>query len=376
MMWGSFATSTMIILLGIARPCVDALSLSAVLVLVRELHPSCFPVHGIWLGTLWFTRLRQYIKIRQTLLLRGSLVPIQVLTHRFHIVEVPTERSIDLQPNTEEKYLLLSAVVAHELRAPRRKHLHCWSQTLPLSETLFQPTGLRASMRNITTVGVKRFRCAEVFFHPRVYEPSDSAEHRPLCSLLLSASPCCHASRKRQRSSSTAVTYAWLVLLVTLQFSLFSRSLFSGPRCQALWWTAGFARDAALRAVFLIFGVRPAVPGIMVVWTKRPLRIRSASGLQVRRPFCIGESDEKVANSYHIIFKPVTVLVFPRSIVCILFWLSTVLLVVRVSGFEHEPESAFFPFPVTFVGQGEVDQQSSKDHCGDRAQGCSHDKSR
>ena len=48
----------------------------------------------------------------------------------------------------------------------------------------------------------------------------------------------------------------------------------------------------------------------------------------------------------------------------------------RVSGLVHEPK-AYFPlsgslYPVSFVGQGEVDQQSSKDHCGDQAQGCSH----
>ena len=59
--------------------------------------------------------------------------------------EPPIKRSIGLQANTEEKCLLLNAVVAHELRPPRRNIVTVGPKRFRCPRPRFQATGLRAS---------------------------------------------------------------------------------------------------------------------------------------------------------------------------------------------------------------------------------------
>ena len=90
------------------------------------------------------------------------------------------------------------------------------------------PAGSRTETSGGALASAHRQRPRWSFFGMHRQVPIGSRTEKSscsLCSLRLSASPSFHASRKRQRSSSTTVAIACLVLLVTLHFALFSWSL-------------------------------------------------------------------------------------------------------------------------------------------------------
>ena len=111
-------------------------------------------------------------------------------------------------------------------------------------------------------VGPKRFRYADVFFQssfePFAVAPVDTARDalphavvlvlEMLVTMLLRRVAMLHGSSKA--CSSTTVAYAWLVLLKTLHFALFSRSFLSGPQGQASWlWPCRRALKVAIESV-------------------------------------------------------------------------------------------------------------------------------
>ena len=55
---------------------------------------------------------------------------------------------------------ILKSILVLASRAPRQNCRHCWRQTLPLSEVLFQAKAFESPDRNIITVGGKRSHCA------------------------------------------------------------------------------------------------------------------------------------------------------------------------------------------------------------------------
>ena len=136
---------------------------------------------------------------------------------------------------------------------------------------------------SITTVGVKCFRHAEVLFQPSS-QLAESTPHRSRvarnatftstmylyeklfrCSLLLSASSCSHASRERQRLSSTTVAFVWLVLFTTLRFALYSltvSAMWLGSSSLRQWhvhcWYAGTMLSRSVPSLQQVSAVRAA----------------------------------------------------------------------------------------------------------------------
>ena len=85
-------------------------------------------------------------------------------------------------------------------------HQHCGREMLPLRGSVAPAEDLRAAGRDVSTVGAKCFRCAEVLLQPKTYEPPGGT--LALWARNASVARKCPSSR-RPTSSQTEISVLW-----------------------------------------------------------------------------------------------------------------------------------------------------------------------